>query len=116
MNAQSGDALFLSPPARNSFRSADARIWMWEAWWQGNPYFTIEHAYRDSLLGARAADAPAYSRAIASILSNADSYPVVIVQTTEQRLNDLEPIVRNARSNVEIVAPHSYEIYLIAKK
>ena len=37
IGAQRADALFLSPPARNSFRSADARIWMWEAWWQGNP-------------------------------------------------------------------------------
>ena len=114
MAAQRADALFLSPPARNSFRSSDARIWMWEAWWQGNPYFTIEHAYRDSLLGARASDGPAYSRAISSILSTADSFPVVVVQTTEQRLADLEPIVRNARPNVKILAPHPYEMYLIA--
>ena len=110
------DALFLSPPARNSFRSADARIWMWEAWWQGNPYFTIEHAYRDSLLGARASDASSYTRALAQILSDADPFRVVIVQTTEQRLSDIEPLVRNARSNVEIHALYPHEIYLVATK
>ena len=112
--AQSADALFLAPPARNSFRSSDARIWMWEAWWQGNPYFTIEHAYRDSLLGARASETPAYSRALSTILSQADAYRTIIVQTTEQRLGDIEPLVRNARRAVEIVAPHPYEVYVIA--
>ncbi len=116
MGARAADALFLAPPPRNSFRSADARIWMWEAWWQGNPYFTIEHAYRDSLLGARAADAPSYARAIATILSNADPYPVVILQTTEQRIADLEPLVRSARPNVTTIAPHPYEIYLVATR
>lgn len=116
MAAQPADALFLCPPARNSFRSADARIWMWEAWWHGNPYFTIEHAYKDSLLGARAADPPSYSRAISTILSNAESFPLVVVQTSEQRLSDIEPLVRNARPNVEIAAPYPHEIYLIAKR
>ncbi|MBV8331175.1 MAG: hypothetical protein JO192_00400, partial [Candidatus Eremiobacteraeota bacterium] len=112
--AQKADALFLCPPARNSFRSADARIWMWEAWWQGNPYFTIEHAYRDSLFGARAADPPSYARAFASVLEHAEAYPVLVVQTTEQRLGDVESLVRNARRKVEILAPHPYEMYLVA--
>ena len=114
--AQRADALFIAPPARNSFRSADARIWMWEAWWQGNPYFTIEHAYRDSLLGARASEIPSYARALSTILSQADEYRTVIVQTIESRLGDIEPLVRNARPHVEIVAPHPYEIYLVATK
>ncbi|MHB8148131.1 MAG: hypothetical protein ACYDGM_12855 [Vulcanimicrobiaceae bacterium] len=114
--AQRADALFLAPPARNSFRSADARIWMWEAWWQGNPYFTIEHAYRDSLLGARASEIPAYSRALSTILSQANEYRTVIVQTTENRLGDIEPLVRNARPHVDIVAPHPHEIYLVGTK
>ncbi|MFN2448892.1 MAG: hypothetical protein ABR508_03735 [Candidatus Baltobacteraceae bacterium] len=114
--AQQADALFLCPPARNSFRSADARIWMWEAWWQGNPYYNIEYAYRDSLFGARSSDEHGYARAIASVLSNAQGYPVVIVQTTEQRLREFEPHVRNARANVEIYAPHPNEVYLIGTK
>lgn len=114
--SQQGDALFLAPPARNSFHSSDARIWMWEAWWQGNPYFTIEHAYRDSLLGARASDAHAYSRALSTIFSAADEYRVVIVQTTKARLEQIEPLIRTARPKVEIIAPHETEIYLIATK
>ena len=116
INAQRADALFLSPPARNSFRSADARIWMWEAWWQGNPYYSIEHAYRDSLFGQRSSDENGYARAIASVLSNAQEYPVVIVQTTEQRLAEIEPHLRNARPNVTAYAPHPNEVYLIGTK
>jgi hypothetical protein len=113
--AHQADALFISPPARNSFRSADARIWMWEAWWQGNPYYNIEHVYRESLFGQRSADEQGYARAIAGVLSNAADYPVIILQTTEQRLHEFEPHMRNARRNVEIVAPHSHEVYLIGR-
>lgn len=113
ISAQKADALFIAPPARNAFRTADARIWMWEAWWQGNPYFTIEHAYRDSLFGARSADEHSYARAIAGILSAAADYPLLVLQTTERRLAEFEPLVRNARSNVEIYAPNATELYLI---
>ena len=89
---------------------------MWEAWWQGNPYYNIEHAYRDSLFGARSADEQGYARAVASIFSSAADYRVVVVQTTEQRLHEFEPHMRNARPHVEIVAPHSNEIYLIGTR
>lgn len=116
IGAQQADALFIAPPARNSFRSADARIWMWEAWWQGNPYYNIEHVYRDSLFGQRSADEQGYARAIASVLSSAADYPVIILQTTQQRLREFEPHMRNARAHVEIVAPHSNEIYLIGTR
>jgi hypothetical protein len=116
IGAQEADALFISPPARNSFRSADARIWMWEAWWQGNPYYNIEHTYRDSLFGRRSADADGYARAVASVLSSAADYRVVILQTTEQRLHEFEPHMRNARHSVEIVAPHPHEVYLIGTR
>jgi hypothetical protein len=116
MDARQADALFIAPPARNTFRSADARIWMWEAWWQGNPYFTIEHAYRDSILGARASDPTSYARAIANVLSHGDGFPLLVVQTNDQRLAELEPIVREVRPHVKVVAPHPYEIYLLATK
>lgn len=116
ISAQPADALFIAPPARNSFRTADARIWMWEAWWQGNPYFTIEHAYKDSLFGARSADEHSYARAIASVLSAAAEYPLVVLQTTERRLAEFEPLVRNARAHVEILAPHANEVYIVAKR
>lgn len=116
INAHQADALFISPPARNSFRSADARIWMWEAWWHGNPYYNIEHAYRDSLFGQRSADEQGYARAIASVFSSAQDYPVIILQTNEHRLHEFEQHMRNARPNVEIVAPHASEVYLIGTK
>lgn len=116
IHAQTADALFLAPPPRNAFRSADARIWMWEAWWQGNPYFSIEHFYRDSLFGARSADEAGYARAINGLLANASEYPVIVLQTSERSLRDFEPHVRNARKAVEIYAPHPDEVYLVATR
>ena len=116
IGAQTADALFIAPPARNSFRSADARIWMWEAWWQGNPYYNIEHVYRESLFGQRSADEQGYARAVSSVLSSAQDYPVIVLQTTEHRVREFEPLMRNARPHVEVRAPHPYEVYLIATK
>lgn len=116
INAHQADALFIAPPARNSFRSADARIWMWEAWWHGNPYYNIEHAYRDSLFGQRGSDEAGYARAIASVLSSAQEYPLVILQTTEHHMHEFEPHLRNARPHVEVYAPHPNEVYLIGTK
>jgi hypothetical protein len=116
MASQKADALFLCPPARDSFRNADARIWMWEAWWRGNPYLTLEHTYRASLFGAGAADAAGYARAFARVLDAAGDYRVIIVQTSEERLSEVETLVRGARRNVELCALHPYEIYLVATK
>ena len=116
IQAQQADALFIAPPARNSFRTADARIWMWEAWWQGNPYYNIEHTYRDSLFGRRSSDENGYAQAFASVLSNAQDYPVIVVQTTEQRVRDFEPHLRNARAKLEVIAPNGGEVYLVATK
>ncbi|MEO6913887.1 MAG: hypothetical protein ABI182_07705 [Candidatus Baltobacteraceae bacterium] len=116
ISAQTADALFLAPPARNSFRSADARIWMWEAWWQANPYFNIEHYYRETLFGTHSTDDQGYARAMASVLSAAADYPLIVMQTTEQRVPELEPLLRNARSEIEVYSPHALETYLIAAK
>jgi hypothetical protein len=116
VTAHAADALFLCPPARNALRNVDPRIWMWEAWWQGNPYFAPELAYRDSLFGAGAVDAAGYDRAFTSLLSAADGYPVLIVQTTRERLGELESLVRHARQNVEVSAPQPSEVYLVAMK
>lgn len=113
IGANTADALFLAPPTRNTFRTADARIWMWEAWWQGNPYFNIEHYYKDSLFGQRSADESGYARAVASVLSSAQDYPVILMQTTEQKLHEFENLLRNARKHVKIDARHPGEVYLI---
>uniref|UniRef100_E6Q4D9 Uncharacterized protein n=1 Tax=mine drainage metagenome TaxID=410659 RepID=E6Q4D9_9ZZZZ len=114
LERQHADALLFAPPPRNALHHADPRIWMWEAWWQGNPYFTLEHAYRDTLFGARSNDPAAYHRSIAGIISEAGEYPLLIVATNELRLGEIEPIVRNARAKVECYAPNDSEIYLIA--
>jgi hypothetical protein len=114
--AHKADALFLCPPARNSLRNTDARIWMWEAWWQGNPYFSPEHAYRDSLFGAGATDATKYAEAFASLLSAAEAYRVIIVQTSEDRVSEIEGPVRAARPQVEILSPRPSEVYLVATR
>ncbi|MDQ2681129.1 MAG: hypothetical protein M3Y21_08935 [Candidatus Eremiobacteraeota bacterium] len=116
ISAQSADALFLAPPARNSFRSADARIWMWEAWWQGNPYFNIEHYYRETLFGTHSTDDHGYARAMSTVLQAAAAYPLIIMQTTQQRIAELEPLLAAARPNIEIYSPHALETYLIAKR
>jgi hypothetical protein len=113
INAHEADALFISPPARNSFRSVDARIWMWEAWWQGNPYYNIEQAYQQSLFGKRSADEQGYARAVSSVLSSAQDYRVIVLQTTERGLAEFEPHMRNARPHIEIFASHPNELYLI---
>ena len=114
LERQQADALLFAPPPRNALHHADPRIWMWEAWWQGNPYFTLEHAYRDTLFGARSSDPAAYQRSLAGILSEAAEFPLLIVATNESRLGEIEPLVRNARAKVECYAPNDSEIYLIA--
>ncbi len=114
--AQKADALLLCPPARNWLRSTDARIWMWEAWWQGNPYLALEHTYRDSLFGAGASDPAEYSRAFAALLSAAGDYPLIVVQATQDRVAEVEVPLRETRRHVEIIAPHASEIYLVAAK
>ncbi len=116
IGAHSADALFLAPPARNSFRNADARIWMWEAWWQGDAYYNIEHAYRNSLFGARSVEEHAYARAMASVLSAAQNYPLIVIQTTEQHLAEFEPLLRDARTHIETIAIHSDEYYLVGRR
>ena len=113
INHQTADALFVAPPTRNTFRTADARIWMWEAWWQGNPYFNIEHYYKDSLFGNRSADEQGYQRAVASVLSSAAQYPVIIMQTTQSKQDEFEPLLRNARAKVEVIAHQPHEVYLV---
>lgn len=114
--AQKADALLLHPPTRNWLRNADARIWMWEAWWKGNPYLALEHAYEDSLFGARAAEPAEYARAFAALLSAAGEYPLIIVQATDAQLAEMEAPLRATGRNVDVVAPHPSEIYLVATK
>lgn len=107
------DAIFLYPPARNTLHRADPRIWMWEAWWQGDPYFTIDRAYGNSLFGKRTDDRT-YARALETVIAAAAKYPLLVVQTSPDRLDEIEPMVRSARGSVELYRPNSREAYLIA--
>ena len=60
----------------------DARVWMWEAWWQGDPYLNVERLYRDTVFGARTNDDASYDRAVAECWPPPPSAPYVIVQAT----------------------------------
>ncbi|GAC1419909.1 MAG: hypothetical protein NVSMB5_12090 [Candidatus Velthaea sp.] len=113
--ATSADCVYIAPPGRNAAKKADARVWMWEAWWQGDPYMNIEHYYRDTIFGQRTSDDASYDRAIASVLVAAEAAPYVIIQTTAAETARFERIVQPLRSNIEIVSPHPDETYVIAR-
>ena len=116
MNAARADCMYLSPPGRNSAAGVDARIWMWEAWWQGNPYLNIEHYFRDTVFGRRTNDDVSYDSAIGAVIEAASDYPYVIVQTRARDAARLEKIVKRARRAVEVVAPNTDETYIIGAK
>lgn len=116
LGAQAADCVFLSPPGRNAARKADARVWMWEAWWQGDPYFNIEHYYRDTVFGQRTSDDASYDRAMGSVLAAADAYPYVIIQTTLQEAQRFERIAAAFRPQIDILSYHLDETYVIARK
>lgn len=92
------DAVFLAPPVRGAYR-ADPRIWMWEAWWRGDPQFTIDRAY---------------TRPLESVVAAAEKYPLLVLQTTPDRISEIEPLLRAARGNVTLYQPSAWETYLIA--
>lgn len=106
------DAVFLNPPGRNTLHRADPRIWMWEAWWQGDPYFTIDRAYGNSLFGKRS-DERGYERALAAVVEAAGKYPVLVAQVGRDRVDDVARVVRAVRGEVEVYQPNEFETYLI---
>jgi hypothetical protein len=110
------DCVFFSPPGRNLAAAADPRVWMWEAWWQGDPYLNIERYYRDTVFGQRTSDDASYDRAIATVIAAAEKFPYLIVQTTASDAARFERILKPFRTHIEIVAPYLDEAYVIAKK
>jgi hypothetical protein len=112
----SAEALFISPPARTAHHSIDPRIWMWEAWWRGNPYFTIEHTYSEALFGPSSSEPAAYARALAEVFAHAGAYQVIVVHTDERRMSEMAELLRSARPRVETFAPHPDEVYLVGVK
>jgi len=109
MSHVSGDAVLLTPPAMEDDDRSDARIWMWEAWWQGNPYLSIEPH------DARAADRDAWRASFAEQLDAARKYPLAIVQTTEGERDHVQSLVRDFRSDVTERRFTPEEIYLLAR-
>ena len=109
------DCMYLAPPGRNSAAEVDARIWMWEAWWQGNPYLNIEQYFRDTVFGRRTNDDASYDRAVASVLDAATAVPFAIVQTSARDAARFERLMKATRRRIEIVAPNADETYIIAE-
>ncbi len=116
LDASDAQCMYLAPPGRNSAAEVDARIWMWEAWWQGDPYLNVEHYFRDTVFGRRTNDDAGYDKAVAAVLRAADKFPFVVIQTRPHDAARFERIVKTVRTDVEIVAPSVDETYIIARK
>jgi hypothetical protein len=110
------DALFFAPPRRNALLKPDSRIWMWEAWWQGDPYLNIERYYRDTAFGSRMNDEGTYDRALAGVLTAASDIPTIVVQTEAKDASRFERLLAATGRNLETVAASLDEMYLIAKR
>lgn len=107
------DAVYLAPPGRSGAKRIDARVWMWEAWWQGDPYLNVERLYRDTVFGSSTNDDASYDRAIGDVLEAAGAARCVIVQSNAREAARFERLVRSHRANVEIVSPNDDELYVI---
>lgn len=110
------DAVYLAPPGRASAKRIDARIWMWEAWLQGDPYLNVERLFRDTVFGGRTADDASYDRAVTEVLSAAAAAPYVIVQSPPREASRFERLVSAVRPTVELIKPNDEELYIIGKR
>lgn len=110
------DAVFVAPPGRSGSKRIDARIWMMEAWWSGDPYLNVERLYRDTVFASNANDDPSYDRAITELLDAASGAPFVILQTTSRDQARYEKLMRVARPIVEVVEFDVDEVYVIGKR
>ena len=109
------DAVFLVPPGRSGAKRIDARVWMWEAWWQGDPYLNVERLYRDTVFGAGINDDASYDRAIEEVLIAATETPHIIIQTTPRESTRFERVIKTHRPHVELVQPNEEELYIIGR-
>ena len=110
------DAVYLAPPGRSGGRRLDPRVWMWEAWWQGDPYLNVERLFRDTVFGAATNDDTTYDRAIGDVVAAAERAPYVLLQTTMQQAGRFERVLREHRRTIETAAFADDEVYLIAAK
>ncbi|HEX3468786.1 MAG TPA: hypothetical protein VHT05_11980 [Candidatus Elarobacter sp.] len=110
------DAVYLALPGRAAAKRIDARIWMWEAWWTGNPYLNVERLYRETVFGSSTNDDASYDRATATVLDAAQNIPYVIIQTTARDANRFERLMRACRGTVELANLDLDEVYIIGTK
>jgi hypothetical protein len=115
LQASSAQCMYLAPPGRNSASAVDPRIWMWEAWWHGDPYLNVENAFRDTVFGRRTNDNTSYDDAIATVLEAARPFPYVVIQTRARDAERFERIIRRFRADCVTISPNSHETYLIAR-
>lgn len=116
LGAVRADAVYFAPPGRSGAKRIDARIWMWEAWWQGNPYLNVERLYRDTVFGAGVNDEASYDRAVGDVLRAAGGAPYAIVQSAARDADRFERLMREHRPHVEIESPNDDELYIIGRK
>ena len=109
------DAVYLNAPGRTGAKRIDARVWMWEAWWQGDPYLNVDRLYKDTVFGARTNDDASYDRAVGDVLQAAATTPHVIIQSAAKEADRFERLLRTHRPNIEIVSADTEEIYIIGK-
>ena len=110
------DAVFIAPPGRNAHKKADARVWMWEAWWQGDPYLNIERYYRDTIFVQRTNEDSSYDRALGAVFSAAESSPLLVLQTTLQNAAHFKTVMSEFRPHIEIISPHADETYVVGRR
>lgn len=116
LRAVNVDAVYFAPPGRSGGKRIDPRIWMWEAWWEGDPYLNVERLYRESVFGGRINDDASYDRALGEVLHAAGDAPYVILQAGARDVARFERVVREHRPRVEIVAPDDEESYVIGAR
>jgi hypothetical protein len=116
LRAVRADAVYLGLPGRSGAKRIDPRIWMWEAWWAGDPYLNVERLYRDTVFGSRTNDEGSYDRAVAEVLAAAVDAPFVLLQATAKTAPRFERLLRDAGRRVELVAPRDEELYVIGAR
>ena len=116
LGAVRADAVYLALPGRSAAKRIDARIWMWEAWWQGDPYLNVERLYRETVFGGTTNDDASYDRATATVLTAAESAPYIIIQSNARDAARFERLLRERRPNTELVNLDLDEVYIIGKK
>ncbi len=114
--AAKADAVYLALPGRSAAKRVDARIWMWEAWWRGDPYLNVERLYRETVFGSATNDDASYDRAAAAVLDAAANAPFIIIQSSSRDADRFLRLMRERRASTELVNLDLDEIYIIGKK